>query len=96
LGGKRLLRELARNRLPTFPSRGRKRGFAVPLSDLFAGPWQSAAITWLDDLDSTLIDGRAAARLVTRSPSVASDLWSIVALAAWEQRMRAARLSVVT
>lgn len=91
--GKRLLRELARERLPDFPSRGRKRGFAVPLSDLFAGPWRAESIDWLRELDSTLVDGRAAALLVTREPSVASDLWAIVALAAWEQRLRAARSS---
>ncbi len=95
LSGKRLLRQLARDRLPAFPSRGRKRGFAVPLSDLFEGPWRAPAVAWLDGLDSTLVDGRAAARLVTRSPSVASDLWSIVALAAWEQRLRTARAGAV-
>jgi asparagine synthase (glutamine-hydrolysing) len=96
LGGKRLLRELARSRLPDFPSRGRKRGFAVPLRDLFAGPWRSESIAWINELDSTLVDGRAASRLVTRSPSVASDLWAVVALAAWERRLRAARVSALT
>lgn len=96
LAGKRLLRELARRRLSQFPSRGRKRGFAVPLSDLFAGPWRADAIDWLHELDSTLVDGPAAARIVTRAPSVASDLWMVVALAAWERRVRLARTRLVT
>jgi asparagine synthetase B (glutamine-hydrolysing) len=95
LGGKRLLRSLARDRLPDFPSSGRKRGFAVPLGDLFAGPWRADAIEWLRSLDSTLVDGAAAAQLVTRTPSVATDVWAIVALAAWEQRLTAARATLV-
>lgn len=95
LSGKRLLRRLARERLPDLPSRGRKRGFAVPLSDLFDGPWRTDAVQWLRDLDSTLVDGAEAARLVTRTPSVATDVWAIVALAAWEQRLTAARATLV-
>ncbi len=91
LSGKRLLRELARERLPELPSGGRKRGFAVPLSDQFAGPWRADAVDWLQDLDSTLVDGPRAAALATQSPSVASDVWAVVALAAWERRLRDAR-----
>jgi len=95
LSGKRMLRELARERLPEMAGSGRKRGFAVPLSDQFAGPWRGAAIQWLHGLESTLVDGPAAAGLVTRAPSVASDVWAVVALAAWEARVGRARAAAL-
>jgi Asparagine synthase len=88
-GGKLLLRELARRRLPW--RQGRKRGFAVPLRALFDGPWRSEAVAWLDAADSALLDGPAAARLIGRPDVAPLELWALCALRAWEDALDRAR-----
>lgn len=92
-GGKLPLRELARESLPAIGGGGRKRGFAVPLHDLFAGPWRNEARAWLIESDSSLIDGNAAADLLDSEQSQATDLWALSALAAWEGRLNECRNS---
>lgn len=87
LGGKLPLRKLARDKLPVGRHSRRKRGFAVPLRDLFAGPWREEARAWLNDCGSGLVDGQAAARLLDAEHSIATDVWALAALAAWEQRL---------
>jgi asparagine synthase (glutamine-hydrolysing) len=91
LGGKLLLRKLAREKLPANKRSGRKRGFAVPLRDFFAGPWHDEAREWLSECDSTLIDGPATARMLDAEHSKATDIWTLSALAAWEQRLDSCR-----
>lgn len=91
LGGKLILRKLARQKLPANKRSGRKRGFAVPLRDFFAGPWHDEAREWLNECDSALIDGPAAARLLDAENSKATDIWSLSALAAWERRLDSCR-----
>ena len=91
LGGKLLLRRLAREKLPANGRSGRKRGFAVPLRDLFAGPWHDEAKSWLTECDSNLIDGPAAAGMLGAEHSEATDIWTMSALAAWEQRLNTCR-----
>jgi asparagine synthase (glutamine-hydrolysing) len=88
-GGKLLLREVARRRLPG--RRGRKRGFAVPLRALFDGPWRTEAIDWLTSGPSDLVDGPRAAGLVGRPDVPSLELWALCALRAWELRLAAAR-----
>ena len=92
-GGKLILRKLARQKLPANRRSGRKRGFAVPLRDFFAGPWNREARDWLNDCNSDLIDGPAAARMLDAEHSRATDIWTLAALAAWEQRLERCRLS---
>lgn len=87
--GKRLLREIARRRLPGRP--GRKRGFAVPLRDLFDGPWAPQAREWLHDSRSELVNGPVAARLLGRPDVAPLEMWAVIALMAWEQRLELAR-----
>ncbi len=87
--GKRLLRELARGGWRRCPARSqaRVRGSAEPSSPVPGARTRSTGCT----PDSTLVDGPRAAALVTQTPSVASDVWAVVALAAWERRLRDAR-----
>lgn len=87
--GKRPLRAIAARRLPPdLVSRG-KRGFAVPLEPLLAGPWRDPARAWLREVDSELVDGPSAADLVgTDVPSL--DVWALCTLAAWDARRRGA------
>lgn len=90
--GKRLLRAVARDVLPRGLIDGRKRGFAVPLEQLFRGPWREDATGWLRGVDSELVDGVAAAKLLD-SGCPALDIWALCALAAWDsRRLRAARV----
>lgn len=88
-GGKLLLREVARRRLPW--RQGRKRGFAVPLRGLFDGPWRDEAVAWLHDGGSDLVHGAKAAALVGRPDVPALEVWGLCALRAWELRLAAAR-----
>ncbi len=90
-GGKRLLRAIARERLPSYLARGRKRGFAVPLADMFAGPWRVEAIDWFADCESLLVDGRHAAELLRERVLPATDAWAAATLVGWEHALRAAR-----
>lgn len=90
-GGKLLLRKLARETLPANKRSGRKRGFAVPLRDFFAGPWHDEAKAWFNESDSVLINGPAAARMLDAEHSKATDIWTLAALAAWEQRLGSCR-----
>jgi asparagine synthase (glutamine-hydrolysing) len=89
--GKRVLRSLARERLPRYLTRARKRGFAVPLADLFAGPWRTEAIEWFSCADSDLIDGPGVARGLCDGTLPANDAWTLASLIGWEQSVRDAR-----
>jgi asparagine synthase (glutamine-hydrolysing) len=82
--GKRVLREIAHRRLPRAIGSGTKRGFAVPLEALFAGEWRAEAADWFSSHEGRLVDGRAAARLVTSGAAPATDLWALAVLAGWE------------
>jgi hypothetical protein len=90
--GKILLRRLAERRLGPSASRGRKRGFAVLLEDLFVGPRRRDVEEWMMDSDSDLVEGRAAAKLFVTGQVAAADVWTLAALAAWENRVREKRL----
>jgi asparagine synthase (glutamine-hydrolysing) len=91
--GKIILRKLAERRLSSAVSRGRKRGFAVPLGDLFLGRWRDDADAWFQDSDSELVDGYSAAMLLRENRAGGPDLWALAALAQWEQNVRSARVS---
>ena len=86
-GGKLPLRQIAAQKVPAVGGGGRKRGFAVPLHDLFAGRWRSEAGTWFREGSTSLIDGTAAADLLDSGTSHATDLWALAALTAWERRL---------
>ena len=87
--GKILLREVARRRgLSVSPL---KRGFAVPLGAYFSGPWQQEAREWFGSLESDLVDGESATRLLGTASPPAGDLWMLATLAGWEQRVKEAR-----
>lgn len=89
--GKRLLRQVADARLPSYITRGRKRGFAVPLAAMFAGPWRGPAVDWFSETSSDLVDGRlVGARLRDRRID-APETWALAALMAWEAETRSAR-----
>lgn len=85
--GKRVLRELARRRLPRTLASARKRGFAFPLSALLHGPWRAEAADWLASQDGGLVDGAAAAQLARGGAAPATDLWALAVLAAWERSL---------
>jgi len=88
--GKILLRDIARDRLPSGWARQRKRGFAVPMADLLGGPWRTAAVDWLGEHDSELVDTLQLRRLVPQ-PDRASDVWALIVLCAWDERLGAAK-----
>jgi asparagine synthase (glutamine-hydrolysing) len=87
LKGKRALRTLAEQRFGGSLSL-HKRGFAVPIASLLAGPWKESAREWLTASDSQLVDtNRLASSL---GPAMAGpEVWSILCLVAWERRLRA-------
>jgi asparagine synthase (glutamine-hydrolysing) len=89
LQGKIVLRELA-GRFGV-PIRSLKRGFAVPIGAYFDGPWRSEAREWFSSLESDLVDGDAAVRLLDEPEAPASDLWALATLAGWEDRLKEAR-----
>jgi asparagine synthase (glutamine-hydrolysing) len=89
--GKIILRELA-NRYAA-PTANLKRGFAVPLAAYFAGPWRSEAHEWFGSIDSDLVDGKAAVRLLDERPAPVTDLWMLATLAGWEDRLKNARVT---
>jgi asparagine synthetase B (glutamine-hydrolysing) len=88
--GKIILRDLAERY--GVPPAGLKRGFAVPLGAYFAGRWREEAREWFSSIEGDLIDGAGAARLVDEKPQPATDLWMLATLAAWEDRLKIARL----
>jgi hypothetical protein len=89
--GKLPLRRIARRLQPGMAMPRRKRGFAVPLRDLLGGSWADEASAWLRESGSTLVDGAAAADLVSHTPSRAPDVWALAALIAWERRLSECR-----
>ncbi len=89
--GKRLLREVAAERLAGIPAQGRKRGFAVPLDDLFAQAWRQPAAARLRAGAPASFDADTAADLLEGGELPATDAWALSVLAAWEARVRAAR-----
>ncbi len=89
--GKKLLREVARRRLPGYLLRAHKRGFAVPLADLFGGPWRSEAIEWFDAAGSSIVDTHLVARLLRDRSMPATDVWALAALVGWESVVVEAR-----
>jgi asparagine synthase (glutamine-hydrolysing) len=88
--GKRLLRELGRVRLGASFVRGRKRGFALPLEDLFSGSWRAGGIEWFSSSDSEVVDRAGVAELIRVGGGCANDIWALAALCAWEERVKRA------
>jgi asparagine synthase (glutamine-hydrolysing) len=88
--GKIILRELAKRY--GVPTASLKRGFAVPLAAYFAGPWRVEAREWFGSIESELVDGEAVVRLLGESPAPVTDLWMVATLAAWEERLKRARM----
>jgi asparagine synthase (glutamine-hydrolysing) len=91
--GKIILRELARRY--EAPTSSVKRGFAVPLAAYFGGRWREEAREWFGSIDSELVDGEVAMRLLEKRPAPVTDLWMLATLAAWEDRLRHARVARV-
>jgi len=89
--GKIVLRQLAGHY--GVPTAGLKRGFAVPLAAYFEGLWREGARDWFGSIDSEVVDGRAAVRLLEARPAPATDLWMLATLAGWEDRLKKARIA---
>jgi asparagine synthase (glutamine-hydrolysing) len=89
--GKIILRQLAKSY--GVPTANMKRGFAVPLGSYFAGPWREEAREWFRSIDSEVVDGQAAVRLLGERPAPATDLWMLATLAGWEDRLKKARVT---
>lgn len=93
LSGKRLLREVARTRLPGYITRGRKRGFAVPLGPLLKGPWLAEAVDWFAAARSSVADGETVSRQLREGTLAGTDAWALASLLRWEAALGQARLS---
>jgi asparagine synthase (glutamine-hydrolysing) len=89
--GKRVLREIAGERFPQRHARRGKRGFAVPLAELFRGPWMRESADWFEAQRSELVDVAAASELLRAQRLPSTDAWAVGALVAWEVELRAAR-----
>jgi asparagine synthase (glutamine-hydrolysing) len=94
LVGKRPLRALAARHLAGRRTPRQKRGFAVPLNELFAGDWRIDAQRWFCDLDSGLVDGQVVARGLEDGAVDGTDVWALATLASWERRLSRVRTSV--
>lgn len=91
---KRILRRLARRRLPLDVARGAKRGFAVPLDAWFRGPLLPLfreTVLAPDARIQAVFDPRAVARLLEqhlqRRWDWQHELWSILWLELWFRQM---------
>lgn len=97
LKGKRVLRSLARKRLPPIPLPRAKRGFAVPLSELFQSAWRSDALEWFRVHDnSAIVDGAAIAGRLREASVDPTDAWALAALLGWEDRLTGSRADAAT
>jgi asparagine synthase (glutamine-hydrolysing) len=98
--GKVLLRELARQRLPTELATLPKRGFTLPIGEWIAGPYRQA---FADDVlgpgarVNAILDTRRVRRLLGEfQPHMASHayaLWAVWLLEKWLRRQPAAPLT---
>jgi asparagine synthase (glutamine-hydrolysing) len=88
LVGKRPLRRLARRRLGAAGLTWQKRGFAVPLAQLFREQWKREARDWFGSLESQLVDGGRVADALDSGTLDAGDAWALAVLGAWEDRVR--------
>jgi len=88
LQGKRILRSLAEKRLSAVQLPRAKRGFAVPLAELFQTTWRSDASEWFRAHDdSAIVDGAALAAGMQRGSVDPTDAWALSALVGWESRL---------
>jgi asparagine synthase (glutamine-hydrolysing) len=90
--GKRVLRDVASQRLPRYITMRRKRGFAVPLGALFEGAWRTPAIAWLRDSTSCLLEPRSIADELENGQLHPARTWAACVLIAWEDRIADARV----
>jgi asparagine synthase (glutamine-hydrolysing) len=90
LQGKRVLRELARRKLPRRISR-RKRGFAVPLATLLSTRWLDEAADWISNQDSDLVAPAVVSAGLRDGQLKATEIWALSGLIAWESRLKRAR-----
>lgn len=88
--GKRVLRDLARRKLPRRVSQ-RKRGFAVPLAALLSTRWSEEAADWISSQDSELVAPSVALARLRDGGLKATEIWALSALMAWESRLKRAR-----
>ena len=91
LVGKLPLRRLGRSRLSQGSRTWQKRGFAVPLGQLFRDRWKLEAVDWFRELDSSLVDGQRVSDLIRSADLDPADVWSLAVLAGWESRTELAR-----
>ena len=91
LVGKKPLRCLAAQRLTGIRAKSAKRGFAVPLAQLFAGPWASESRRWAEAQRSDLVDTSRMAQRMREGTLTAPDTWALSSLVAWEGRLRRER-----
>jgi asparagine synthase (glutamine-hydrolysing) len=90
--GKRVLRDIAAQRLPRYITMRRKRGFAVPLGALFRGPWREPALAWLRDSTSCLLEPREVADALENDRLHPASTWAACVLIAWEARLAGVRV----
>ena len=90
--GKRVLRDIAAQRLPRYITMRRKRGFAVPLGALFRGSWHEPAIAWLRDSTSCLLEPREVADALENDRLHPASTWAACVLIAWEARLAGVRV----
>ena len=88
--GKRVLRDVARRKLPRHVSR-RKRGFAVPLAALLSTRWSEEAADWISSQDSELVAPSVVLARLRDGGLKATEIWVLSALMAWESRLKRAR-----
>lgn len=89
--GKRALRRLAAEMIPdrgvaTAP----KRGFAVPLGQLFGGDWREDARGRLRTAEG-IVDGELAVAAFDAGSLSPAETWMLLTLDAWERRLEQAR-----
>lgn len=89
--GKVALRELATKLVPgSGAAKAPKRGFAVPLGDLFAGRWRRETRELLREADG-VVDGARAVAAYDAGSLAPADTWMLTTLSAWEERLQTAR-----
>lgn len=86
---KRLLRRLAKRRLPAWFDVTRKQGFSIPLAEWLRGPWAPLLEDMAARADGGLLDAGEVRRFVREaktSPRNATEMFQLLMLELWRDR----------
>ena len=88
---KRLLRRVAKRRLPGWFDNARKQGFSIPLAQWLRGPWAPLIRDLGESRDGGLLDARAVRRVLGAGgvrDNLAGEVYQVAMLELWRRHYR--------